>query len=61
MTCCDFIFLILSLFFRTLAQGVHSIVKLNTTCDKKNKNKKIYFLHKASPKWVKALSIFFYE
>ena len=35
--------------------GVHSIVKLNTMCNKK----KVYFWHKASPKWVKTLSNFF--
>jgi hypothetical protein len=37
--------------------GVHFIVKLNTTCDKFKKNN--YILYKASPKWVKILSIFF--
>ena len=42
-------------FYHATHPGVHSIVKLNTTCDKKY----IYFLHKASPKWVKILSIFF--
>jgi hypothetical protein len=30
------------------SRGVHSIVKLNTTCDKKI----IYFLNKLSPKYV---------
>ena len=34
--------------------GVHSIVKLNTTCNKKN-------LYKASPKWVKIVSIYFHD
>ena len=37
-------------------RGVHSIVKLNTTCDLKN-NKR-HFLYKTSPKWVKILSNF---
>ena len=35
---------------------VHSIVKLNTTCNKKNQ-----FVHIASPKWVKILLGLFCE
>ena len=38
-------------------QGVHSIVKLNTACDKKQ----IYFLHKASQKMGPNYFVFFHE